>query len=91
MKVFFQIAALGSVLTISGPALAQQANEGVPFGKGVVAPAAQDKSLVGAVHAEGPGNVDDKIHNNLADNESDGMGGNLNVRGHGKDAAPGQQ
>jgi hypothetical protein len=86
MKVFFQIASLSSMLIISGSALAQQANVGQPFGTGVIAPGAQEQEVDDAVHAEGPGNVDDKVHNNLADDDTEG-----NIRGHGKKDAPGQQ
>jgi hypothetical protein len=88
MKVLVHIATLSSLLIISGSAWAQDANDGVPFGKGIIAPTARgetDQSLKDAIHEQGPGNVDDKIQSNLGD-EEDG-----DVRGHGRDAAPGQQ
>jgi hypothetical protein len=99
MKLLIQIATLSGVLIIPAIALAEPANVGEPFGRGVVAPAAQDKTLKSGVQEQVPGtdgvsdgvagapsHVDDKIHNNLADNEP----GTGNIRGHGKDDAPGQ-
>jgi hypothetical protein len=94
MKVFFQIATLSSVLIISGTALAQQANDGVSFGQGVVAPAAHDGSLLGGVQQQVPGSdrspnpsqLDDTVQSNLADDEEAGT-----VRGYGRNDAPGRQ
>jgi hypothetical protein len=94
MKIFFQIASLSSVLIISGSALAQQANDGVPFGQGVVAPAAHDDSLLGGVQERVPGSdqlptpsqLDDTVQSNVADDEEAGT-----VRGYGRNDAPGRQ
>jgi hypothetical protein len=99
MKVLIQIATLSSVLIIPAFALAEPANVGEPFGSGVVAPAAHDKSLKSGVQNEVPGtdglsdgvlgapsHLDDRVHNNLGDDEP-GVG---NIRGHGKKDAPGQ-
>jgi len=99
MKVLIQIATLTSVLIIPAFALAQPANVGEPFGTKVVAPAAHDKTIKSGVQEQVPGrdgisdgvlgapsHLDDTIHNNLADDEP-GVG---DIRGHGKNDAPGQ-
>ena len=99
MKVLFQIATLSSMLIVSGSALAQQASDGEPFGRGVVKPATPatiDDSVLDGVQEQvpgrdglsdgvpGPSNLDDTIHSNLADDEAGP------IRGHGKNDAPGQ-
>ena len=99
MKVLIQIATLSSILIFPALALAGPANVGEPFGTKVVAPAAHNGSLKSGVQEQVPGrdgmsdgvlgapnHLDETIHNNLADNEP-GVG---NIRGHGKDDAPGQ-
>ena len=100
MKVLIQIATLSSVLIIPAIALAEPANVGEPFGTGVIAPAAHDKTLKNGVQEQVPGrdgvsdgvlgapsHVDETIHSNLADDEP----GTGNIRGHGKNDAPGQK
>ena len=99
MKVLIQIATLSSVLIAPAFALAEPANVGEPFGTRVVAPAAHNKTIKTGVQEQVPGgdglsddvlgapsHLDDTIHNNLADDEP-GIG---NIRGNGKNDAPGQ-
>lgn len=85
------VVALGYI-GIAGTSLAQEANDGVPYGQGVVSGAAQvgradPDHISHAVAAQGPGNVDDKVASNLGDNEIPPG----NVRGHGRTAARGNQ
>jgi hypothetical protein len=77
--------ALSSMLVFGGPVLAQDANEGQPFGQ-VVSQAAKDGEIKEAVHENGPGGLDDVIQSNLADDEEAGT-----VRGHGRIDAPGHK
>ena len=77
--------ALSSILAFSGPALAQDANDGQPFGQ-VVSQAAKNGEIKEAVHENGPGGLDDVVQSNLADDEEAGT-----VRGHGRIDAPGHK
>ena len=73
------------VLALVGSAIASATaaadNVGEPFGKTVVAPGAPVNT---AVHAQGPGKVDDAVQASLAD-DSDGP-----IRGYGRTDAPGR-
>ena len=85
MKLLVLIATLSGMLLIPGSTLAGQANEGEPFGKGVVSPAAQLGEVKEGVHENVPGGLDEVIHEDLADDGETGA-----VRGLGKNDAPGR-
>ena len=76
--------AISSMLFFCSPVLAESANEGQPFGKGIVSEAARDKEIKDAVHENVPGGLDDVVHENLSDDGDEGA-----IRGHGKNDAPG--
>jgi hypothetical protein len=74
-----------SLMIVCSPVCAEPANEGQPFGKGIVSEAARNKEIKGAVQENVPGGLDDVVHENLADDGDEGA-----IRGHGKTDAPGQ-
>jgi hypothetical protein len=88
MRVLAHMAAISCMLIVGAPALADPANVGEPFGKAVVAPNAPVND---GVHENTPGNLDDVVQSNLADDE-DNTGDDLpdTYRGHGRIDAPGR-
>jgi len=88
MRILTHMAILSGTLLFAGSAFADPANVGEPFGRAVVAPNAPVND---GVHENAPGELDDVIQSNLADDEDNTEDDVPDTyRGHGRNDAPGK-